>query len=328
MDFHPGQISTARCELIERVAATLRRAFMSEIKRILMPTDFSHNANQALHYAIMLADTFGAEVTAFHVVTLFESDPNNPSHQFPEMSEVYDSMEKAANINMKQLLADHAEVKIKYEVVRGISPAEDILNHAKTENFDLIVLGTHGRSGISRFLLGSATEKIIRHMPCPVMTIRYHSEMLIKPQLKRIVVPLDFSAYSKQALAYATAYASKFGASLYILHVIEEQLHPAYYVTGDVSIFKLIPDLREKSHTALQQFAGKEIPKNIEHSFHIREGRAHNEIVNFGEEQDADLIVITTHGLSGLDHLLIGSTTEKVVRKAKCPVLAVKAKTR
>ena len=200
------------------------------------------------------------------------------------------------------------------------------MNYAREQEVDLVVMGTHGRTGLSHFLLGSVAEKVIRHVSCPVITLRYdHGDLEAVKDIKRIVVPIDFSAYSKQALGYAVTLAKAFQATLELLHVIEDQVHPAYYVTGDTSIFNIIPDLRERSIDAMKEFVEREIPKQIEHTFHVREGRTHSEIIKFAEEQNADLIAIATHGLSGLDYLLLGSTTEKVVRKAKTPVLSVRA---
>ncbi len=295
-------------------------------RKILVPTDFSRDANRAVYYAAYFSEPYESEVILLHVVSLFEHDPNNPQHNFPNIDEVYRSLETIATEQMDQIRQDHSHVQIRKEMIRGVSPAEEIINFARENQVDLIVMGTHGRSGLSHFLLGSVAEKVIRHMHCPVMTIRYiHGDTGRAPRLKRIVVPIDFSAYSKQALGHAIELAGTFGASIEFLHVIEEQVHPSYYITGDTSIFKLIPDLRERSIAAMKEFVEKEIPDGIEHTFHVREGRAHSEIVKFAEEQDADLIVIATHGLSGLDYLLLGSTTEKVVRRSKTPVLSVRA---
>ncbi|RMF59560.1 MAG: universal stress protein [Calditrichaeota bacterium] len=294
--------------------------------KILVPTDFSRDANRALYYAEFLSAPYESEIILLHVISLFEHDPNNPEHTFPNAEEVYQTLEAAAASQLERLHHDHRHLRLRKETVRGISPAEEILNFAAREGVDLIVMGTHGRSGLSHFLLGSVAEKVIRHMQCPVITIRYtHGNGSLPSRLKRVVVPLDFSAYSRQALNHAVALAQQHGAALALLHVIEERVHPAYYVTGDVSLFKLLPDLRERSIDAMKEFVEKEIPSGVEHTFHVREGKAHQEIVNFAEEQDADLIAIATHGLSGLDYLLLGSTTEKVVRKAKTPVLAVRA---
>jgi nucleotide-binding universal stress UspA family protein len=300
-----------------------------KINKILVPTDFSDNADQALAFATKIATRFGSKITLFHVISLFQDDPNNPAFRFPDIEQLLQSMEKTALSRFQDLENRHQQISIKTKTVRGISAAEEIINFANAEEIDFIVMGTHGRTGLSHFLMGSVAERVIRHQPCPILTIKQNqAEKKLKPNLEKFVVAVDFSNYSKMALVYAVELASLFDASLEILYIIEEQIHPAYYVTGETSLMSMFPDLREKSLSALQEYAEKVIKKKIEYSTHVREGRAHSEIINFAEVQNADMIFMATHGLSGLDHFLIGSTTEKVVRKAKTPVFTVKAETK
>ncbi len=296
-------------------------------KKILVPIDFSEDADLAVLHAVNIGRAYDSEIILFHVISLFDNDPNNPDYRFPDVKEIYSKLEEIASDNMQQLQESHLKMNFDQVVVRGISPAEEILLYEKENKIDLIVMGTHGRSGLRHFLIGSVAERVIRNAACPVMSIRFHKESEdFKPTIKRILVPIDFSTYSRQTLGYAVDIARRFDASLEIVHVIEEQVHPSYYVAGDISIFNLIPDLREKSLAALKEFTEKVIPEEIEHTFHIREGRAHSEIARFAQDQEIDLIVIATHGLSGLEHFLIGSTTEKVIRKVNQPVLAIKMK--
>ncbi len=296
-------------------------------KKILVPIDFSDDADLAVLHAVNIGRVYNSKIILFHVVSLFDNDPNNPDYHFPDVKEIYNKLEKIAADNMQQVQQTHLKVDFDQVVVRGISPAEEILLYEKEHGIDLIVMGTHGRSGLRHFLIGSVAERVIRNASCPVMSIRYHKETeSFAPKVQRILVPIDFSSYSRQTLSHAVDIARHFNASLEILHVIEEQVHPSYYVAGDISIFNLIPDLREKSLSALKEFTEKVITDDIEHTFHIREGRAHSEIARFAQDQEIDLIVIATHGLSGLEHFLIGSTTEKVIRKVNQPVLAIKMK--
>lgn len=301
-----------------------------KIKKILVPTDFSDNADQALAYATKIAMSGdSSEITLFHVISLFQDDPNNPALRFPNVEQLLQSLEKTALSRFNELEILHQQISINKKTVRGISAAEEIINLANSEEIDLIVMGTHGRTGLSHFLMGSVAERVIRHQPCPILTIKQsHAVRELEPILEKFVVAVDFSNYSKMALIHAVDLASVFDATLEILYVIEEQIHPAFYVTGETSLLSIFPDLREKSLRALQEYAEKEIKNKVEYSTHVREGRAYSEIINFAEEQNADMIFMATHGLSGLDHFLIGSTTEKVVRKAKTPVFTVKAESK
>lgn len=299
---------------------------MKKVKRILVPTDFSKNADQALQFAAMLALKFESEIILLHVVSLFQDDPNNPAYQFPDVDSILESVEASARESLKALDIEHAGIPIAKKMIRGISPAESIITYASEENVDLIIMGTHGRTGLSHFLLGSVAERVIRHMPCPVITIKGSGVRKPAAKLARIVVAVDFSNYSKLALAHAADLARAFDATVEVIHVIEEQVHPSFYITGETSIFKFNPELRDKSRKALRDFVHTAVIEPVSFDVHVREGRIHDEIVKYAHEQGADLIVVATHGLSGLDHFLIGSTTEKVVRKATVPVFTINAR--
>jgi len=298
---------------------------MIKMKKILMPTDFSQNAYQALRYASVFADKFDSELTLFHVIALFQDDPNNPRHHFPDLQALYTIMDQNAIANMDQFDLHFDKLRVDKVTIRGISPAEEIVNYADSNEAALIVMGTHGRSALGHFLIGSEAEKVVRHAKCPVLSISHQEkEMYELPAIKSILVPIDFSDHSKQALQYATSLAGVFGASLDFLHVIDQRVHPAYYVMGEQSIFSIYPNLLEKSMTFLKEFVKDDIPQNVNTEFFVREGNPHSEIVNFAKNQGVDLIAMATHGLSGLEKLLIGSTTEKVVRKSDVPVLTIK----
>ncbi len=268
---------------------------MIKMKKILMPTDFSQNANQALRYASVFADKFDSKLTLFHVIALFQDDPNNPRRHFPDLQALYTIMDQNAIADMDQFDLHFDKLRVNKVTVRGISPAEEIVNYADTNEADLIVMGTHGRSALGHFLIGSVAEKVVRHAKCPVLTISHQEkEMYELPAIKSILVPIDFSDHSKQALKYATNLARVFGASLEFLHVIDQRVHPAYYVMGEQSIFSIYPNLLEKSMTFLKEFVKDDIPQNVNTEFFVREGNPHSEIVNFakksgrGSDRDGD----------------------------------------
>ncbi|KAA3661387.1 MAG: universal stress protein [Calditrichaeota bacterium] len=299
---------------------------MWQPKKILIPTDFSQNANEAMLYAHLFARIYNTQCTLFHVISLFDYDPNNPNYNFPSFDDVYNTHEQIASEEIDKLHVKDENILFEKKIVRGVSAADEIINFAGENGYDLIIMGTHGRSGLSHFFIGSVTEKVIRHQPCPVMAVRYQRENAIPERFEKILVPVDFSNYSRKTLEYAVELATNSDAFIELIHVIEEQIHPAYYVAGDVSILKMFPDLREKSTTALRELAENNLKQDIKFSCHVKEGKSHTEIVDFADEQDIDLIVMATHGLSGFEHFLMGSTTEKVLRKSSTPILAIKIK--
>ncbi len=300
---------------------------MKQLKRILFPTDFSRCANQAMSRAYNLARSFGSELHMLHALVLHEGDPYSPMHHVQDIEKVADRLKDTAFEQMDAIVESYAceDIKVVKAQERGISAAPAILNYVQDHDIDLVVMGTHGRRGLGHLFLGSVAEEVVRHAPCPVLTIREQKEPQKIEKIEKILVPVDFSEHAELALTNAKELATRYGAKLQILHVIEQTVHPAFYASGSTSIFELIPDIRTKSeeamHGMLQRVGGPNVPSE----FHVIEGRASSDIVKFAGKAGSDLIVISTHGLTGIEHLLLGSVTEKVVRMAPCPVLTLTA---
>jgi nucleotide-binding universal stress UspA family protein len=141
--------------------------------------------------------------------------------------------------------------------------------------------------------------------------------------LKKILVPQDFSDYSLHALKYAITFAELFKSELIILHIVEPIVYPADFSFGQVSIPAMEEEIRKHSEEQLNELLSKEVPGTIKATPMIRVGKPFIEIVEVAKAESADLIVISSHGRTGMDHVLFGSTADKVVRKAPCPVLTI-----
>lgn len=142
--------------------------------------------------------------------------------------------------------------------------------------------------------------------------------------LKKILVPQDFSDYSLHALKYAVTFAELFKSELIVLHIVEPIVYPADFSFGQVSIPAMEEEIRKHSEEQLHELVEKEIPAGIRATPIIRVGKPFIEIVEVAKSENADLIVISSHGRTGMDHVLFGSTADKVVRKAPCPVLTIR----
>jgi len=300
---------------------------MLTVTRILFPTDFSQGSEWALDSALALAQEFGAELHMLHAVVLHADDPNDPAHHFPDAEEIRRRLERTADLRMESGIAERAadELPVVQSHRRGISVAPTILEHALEIDPDLIVMSTHGRRGLENVLLGSVTEEIVRFANCPVLTVRSGEGESVFPSAAPILVPVDFSEHSRQALALARNIASTFGASIHALHVFERPIHPEIYLGGmplDSPDFHTVEgSLREALETFVRETPGPEVATSL----HVVEGRAVPAILEFVQDYQVGLVVIATHGLTGLAHVLLGSVSEKVVRRAPCPVLSVKA---
>lgn len=144
--------------------------------------------------------------------------------------------------------------------------------------------------------------------------------------IDRILVPIDFSAYSKEALQYAIPFARKFKAELILLHVVEPAIYPADFNFGQVGIPSIEDELRGKAVDELNKLVEKETKRRARSSIMVRVGKPFIEIITAAKEENIDLIIMATHGHSGIEQILFGSTAERVVRKAHCPVLTVRTR--
>lgn len=299
---------------------------MLKINKILYPTDFSNAASHALPFAVGLAEQFDAELHMLHALVLHADDPGNVAHRFPNIEELYKSMHESAQERLGAAAEEHASdgLEVHQHQERGIAAPGVILDYVEEQDIDLVVMGTHGRRGLRRMLLGSVAEEVVRLAPCPVLTVRERAEMQATAKIDNLIVPIDFSEHSKLALSYAAELARPHGAKIQLLHVVEETVYPDFYLpvlpSGDIVTEKLVSQANQR----LEQLAA-DVADGVESEAFVKTGRAAHEIADFVKEQDAEMVVIASHGLTGLSHVLLGSVTESVVRRADCPVFTVKA---
>jgi nucleotide-binding universal stress UspA family protein len=299
---------------------------MLSIKKILYPTDFSECAGHALPHTVHLAERFGAELHLLHALVLHEADPGNAAHSLPNMEELYQVLEDHARAQMDAAMQEHAKrgFTIRRAQLRGISAPGAILDYAADNEIDLVVMGTHGRRGLRRLLLGSVAEEVVRLAPCPVLTVPEHEHGAAAGHVERILVPVDFSEHAVLAIRYARELAALYGAHLHLLHIVDEVIYPDFYPPVMPSGGTINEELRDQSVERLRTLMADANAPPDRTDVHVRSGRAAPEIAQFAEQQAADLIVIASHGLTGISHMLLGSVTEQVVRRAPCPVFTVK----
>ncbi len=142
--------------------------------------------------------------------------------------------------------------------------------------------------------------------------------------IKRILVPIDFSGHAKNALKYAIPLAETHGASIHLVYVIEPTIYPADFGFGQVVMPGVEQELRVKGEVELEMLMEREIGSRVPSSYAVRMGKAHQEILQEADEKKIDLIVIATHGHTGVEQILFGSTAMRVVRLSKCPVMTVR----
>ncbi len=207
--------------------------------------------------------------------------------------------------------------------IRSGKAFNEITTAASESDSDLIVIATHGYTGVEHVLLGSTAERVVRHAPCSVLSVPTQMGKAAPFRLKKILVPMDFSELSKAALPWATFLAERFTAEVVLLHVVEK--FPIDYLLGRELASHTIMPLMKQAEADLER-AAADLAKSfgVRISAVVRAGKPHVEICEAAKMLGADLIVLTTHGYTGLKHVWLGSTAERVVRQARRPVLIVR----
>ncbi len=300
---------------------------MLDIRTILFPTDFSRCSKQALAHALVLAEHHQARLHLLHAVVLHESDPANPEGHFPGSRDILSALFDVADSQLGALVELHRErpVEIQEFCLRGVSAADLINEHVAEHDVDLVVMGTHGRRGAARLFLGSVAAEVVRSSRAPVMTLRELPDGRPLEAIQKILVPIDFSDPSGLALAHATELARSFHAEVALLHVYEHPVYPYVYApVPAVASVEQIQGIRQRATAGLEKLVARDGDPSLRYSMEVVEGQPASEIADFAQRTGCDLIVAASHGLSGLERLVLGSTCDHIIRRSELPVLVVK----
>jgi nucleotide-binding universal stress UspA family protein len=288
-------------------------------RRILVATDFSQTGDRAQSAGLLLAQTFDAELHVVHVQELLD-DSHLEEEQRVELERLLSSADDQRREALQAPVVEPG-VTVHTHLIRGLSAAEAITETCSDLQCDLIVMGTHGRRGLSQLLLGSVAEKVVRTSQVPVLTIR-PGALLPADGISRLLVPHDFSEHSEEAVRFAGQWARSLEAEVTLLHVVEPVVYPEFYAV-DLLPDEMIARLKARSQEALEAAAAKLLPGVKSHSA-VRVGRASDTIVAAAETSVFALVIMGTQGLSAIEHLLLGSVAENVLRRCAVPLLAVR----
>jgi nucleotide-binding universal stress UspA family protein len=303
---------------------------MIAIRRILCPIDFSDFSRHALDQAVAIARRYESTLTLLHVYPLVSAmvyAPGTPA--VPVFVPTPGDLE-ALRVSMQRFAETEtgSSVPMQFEVGDG-DAASGILDRARAMPSDLIVMGTHGRSGFERLVLGSVTEKVIHKAPCPVLTVPRPMADAVpaSPVLfRRILCGIDFSDASLRALEYALSLTQGTDAQLTLLHVVEVSPAPATEVRGDAEARALgayVAAAAQARAEQLQQLVPEGVTRHSRVETVLAIGSAHREILRVAAERTSDIIVLGAHGF-GVSRMLFGSAAHQIVRHATCPVLTIR----
>ncbi len=300
---------------------------MTPIRQILCATDLSPASEPAWDEAQLLAGAVGAELVLLHVLPSLPIPVEGyfPPHLYQELAE---GAEREARAGLDAWLAKlrHPGVKARSRVVEG-SPALRILEVAREEGSDLVVVGSHGRTAMGRILLGSIADRVVRAAPRPVVTVRPQPAGSRPARIGRILYATDFSPTARAAWPWVVALAQPTGASVDLLHVTVQPV-PDRHLSPEV-IGRMTAQLEEhgqaKAERFLQRWERAEPGRLTRDRVQvlIRHGVVEDQIAHSAQARGADLIVMGTHGSSGLLRWMLGSVAHHMLQTAPCPLLTV-----
>jgi len=292
------------------------------IQNIIVPIDFSKMSVQAIQIAKQLARRFSASIHLAHVrQSNYTADFVAPAFM------TYEQVgEQTALKELEGVGSECGVSSASCHVLGGAPPFDEICRLARTVPADLVVMPTHGRTGLKHVFLGSTAERIVQHSSCPVLVTRgsaFQANSGSRFGIKKILVPVDFSSCSREGLRYAIAFANEFGAKVILVHAT----YLGYVYSSEGTAIYDIPGLQKAAQKTAERKMRELVrsvnfgPVKFETAF--TDGSPVTDICAFVKDHDVDLIITSTHGFTGFTHVLIGSIAEQVVRHATCSVLVV-----
>jgi len=304
-------------------AASLEATAMFAIRRILCPVDFSEESRRGLEHAVAIARRWGARLEVLHVYQAASPfDVVAPDDETAVTDPQLDMLRTALD-NFVQPMAGNVAVTLR--LLHGTAARRPIVREAAAIDADLLVIGSRGRSGVERFLLGSTSESIVKTATCPVLVAPSGAGPAHDGRFRRILCGIDFSAPSLRAYRYAVQLAAaddQNDAELTLLHAIEmppelrdRQIAAAF----DVAAVRTATEVAARQR--LERLSPGHDAPSVRIVARVAEGRADRQIVETARQLHADVIVLGTHGRNVVDRWLFGSNTQAVVGDAPCPVL-------
>ena len=318
---------------------------MFKIKKILVPTDFSENAATAYNVAHKIATRFKAKIDFIHVVQTmdyYHKSIAKLSVPLKTDEDLYPQLKQQASHKIKKMMDDYLKPANKGDDIVHIAsnPSQAIAKHAEQGEYDLVVMATLGEHE-SNFLVGSVAQKVIRYSTIPVLSTGTSN----LDKVENILVPTDGSQLSLKVLPLAISMALTFDAIITLFHAQEiygmaaegVQTNPYKIDNENIrdAIYERIEEFIIHSWDEVKLRRGDDLESQLVYyegassntinmNMAIERGiSAHHAITEYAA-QNADMVIMTTHGRSGLSHLFLGSTAEKVVRHVKLPLITVK----
>lgn len=280
--------------------------------RIAVATDFSDNAAHAVAAAADLARKNNAQLDVIHILVTGHTLALHADHEDTASADMNAFIEKAG-------IDDVLDQRI---IMKAASADQGLLREANRLNSDLICIGTQGRTGLSYAFLGSVASRVVQHSPVPVLSVREKSDL---SSVKRILCAVDLSEISARCVDEATALANTYGdAEVVVGHVIAPSPSTSIYGMPSPLGVQYEEQLRTAAHESLGALVQRVTDAGAKGRAEVDVGLPSVTLTDMAKRVEADIVVMATRGLGGLDHVLLGSTAERVVRTSPVPVISVK----
>jgi nucleotide-binding universal stress UspA family protein len=321
-----------------------------EPKKIMCAIDFSDFSHHILSYGSTLASEFGSKLYLCNIVSDMVMLSSHGQAYIASDTIARERLDSAQTL-LESLAKEHgidAEI-----IVSPGHPADEVTQIAREKNIDLVIAATHGGSGIKRFLIGSVTDRLVKTLACPLLVLNAKKDQSefkdnLNVPLKRILVGCDFSPGSELAFTYALSLAQEFQGELHLVHVIKPEKHVEMttsnymkiqggdYLGWNRSDFLDLQknaaeeewERRNRLSSSLERQLANMVPEESRNwctpEIILLEGEPYMELIQYSEQKKIDMIVLGIHGRSFLEKFLVGSTTDRVISRGSCPVLAVR----
>ncbi len=296
-----------------------------KFKRILVPVDFSDGSINAFKLAGFFAKDRDASIILAHIISEPQlTDPVYSSEYFSPSTVADLKSDLEDKISADYISEIEKEIDIKIVIRRGYPPSE-IVSLIDDEGADLIIMGTHGRKGLTHLLLGSVTEKIIRNSRIPVVTLK--TDNIISSEslsIKKILVPYDFSELSEKSFELAERIASFYDAEIDLVYVNQPITYYPYYLSENYSEENVLERIDKEIKGKLDSVVKTSSDNKCRKKTFVVRGEPYEAILGLADEMASNLIIMGTHGRSGIAHVVIGSVAERVIRASHIPVITIR----
>jgi nucleotide-binding universal stress UspA family protein len=290
-----------------------------QIKKILVPADFSPPAALAVKHGVSLARRFRATLSLLHVV----ESPSALLYTFPgEAAKVESQRKDEAEKMLPLLVSDEEQNDLDVKFIVRAGEVQDVIQAvAEEEHADVVAMGTHGRGLFGRLFIGSATQALLRKLGVPVLTVCHVSRPL---DFKRILFATDFGPNSDKGLQFALDIAAQTGASLIVAHTMDKRPAMAYETPEVHELFdEQHAEALKQTHEKFAEVKAEATRREMSAECILAEGDAAKTLVRIADERAADLIVLGIRKMGAMARALLGTCAEPVIRSAHVPVLSV-----